>query len=317
MISRRTSSVPKEDIVFPRLLYCDLRCSKTYCWRSHSCPLRSQVLPGSFSALPGFPPALPVTLKAGRNALQGSDTLLKLTHLSLNSTFSQTLLEASSDWNTFCWCFWPLDNPREQHVCSDLLDKTNIHVLHTLGVDSICNQFWQYPLCSVYLHWQPDGLHQLLLGLVKDLLHWLLKIQKARNIKDQFDHWFTLVQYYSGLHCFSKPFNSLKSVSWEGKEIWGMIRTLAVNYTPILDYSKNNGKTVAETASDEIGMGAVQALCECSLLLSQQNNSNLFLTVLDNELKPCYKMKGAFHKRIILKSATINMDELVTRESHQ
>jgi len=48
--------------------------------------------------------ALPVTLKLGRNALLGSDTLLKLMHLSLHSRSSQTLLEASSDWNTFCWC---------------------------------------------------------------------------------------------------------------------------------------------------------------------------------------------------------------------
>src|SRR5258705_6270142 len=97
MISSRTSSIPKEDVVFPRLLYCDSRCSKTYRRRSQVCPRRSQVLPGLSSALPGLSPALPVTLKAGRNALLGSDTLLKLTHLSLHSTSSQTLLEASSD----------------------------------------------------------------------------------------------------------------------------------------------------------------------------------------------------------------------------
>jgi hypothetical protein len=34
---------------------------------------------------------------AGRNALLGSDTLLKLTHLSLHSISSQIFLEASSD----------------------------------------------------------------------------------------------------------------------------------------------------------------------------------------------------------------------------
>jgi len=42
MISRRASSVPKEDVVFPRLLYCDLRCSQT-CWRgSQACCRGSQ-----------------------------------------------------------------------------------------------------------------------------------------------------------------------------------------------------------------------------------------------------------------------------------
>jgi hypothetical protein len=40
---------------------------------------------------------IPVTPKAGHNALPGFDTLLNLTHLSLHSTSSKTLLEASSD----------------------------------------------------------------------------------------------------------------------------------------------------------------------------------------------------------------------------
>jgi hypothetical protein len=84
MISRRTtSSIAKEDVVVPRLLYSDSRRTQV----SHR---RSQVLPGLLSALP-------VTLKASRNALEGSDTLLQLTNLSLHSTSSQTLLEASSD----------------------------------------------------------------------------------------------------------------------------------------------------------------------------------------------------------------------------
>jgi len=68
----------------------------------------------------------------------------------------------------------PLDNPRDQDVYPELLDETNIDILHTLRVHPIPNQFWQYPLCNVYHLWQPDELHQLLLGLVEDLLHWLL-----------------------------------------------------------------------------------------------------------------------------------------------
>jgi hypothetical protein len=40
---------------------------------------------------------IPVVLKVGRNALLGSDTLLKSMHLNLHSTSSQTLLEAFSD----------------------------------------------------------------------------------------------------------------------------------------------------------------------------------------------------------------------------
>ena len=78
--------------------------------------------------------------------------------------------------------FWPLDNCRDQHVFLELLDETDIDVLHTLGVHPIRNKLWQYSLCNVYRLWQPDELHQLHLGLVKDLLHWLLKFLKARNV---------------------------------------------------------------------------------------------------------------------------------------
>jgi len=137
-------------------------------------------------------------------------------------------------------------------------------------------------------------LHQLLPDLVKDLLHWLLNYLKARNVKDQFDNRFTLVPQYPGLQRFSKQFNSMKSSSCQGKEIRGMIRTLAVNCTPILDCSRDDGKTPAETASDEMVMGAVRALCEFSLLVSQQNHSDLSLTALDDALKQFYKKKGAF-----------------------
>ena len=89
MFTRHTSSIAKED-VFPRLLYCDSRYSQT-------CRQRSQVFPGLSLALPD-------PLNDDRNALQGSDTLLRLTHLSLHSTSTQALLEASSDYNTFSWC---------------------------------------------------------------------------------------------------------------------------------------------------------------------------------------------------------------------
>ena len=77
-----------------------------------------------------------------------------------------------------------LDNPRDQHVYSELLDETSIDALHTLRVHPIRNQFGQFPLCSFQQLWQPDELHQLLLGLIKDLLHWLLKYLRARNVKD-------------------------------------------------------------------------------------------------------------------------------------
>jgi len=96
-----------------------------------------------------------------------------------------------------------------------------------------------------------------------------------------------------------------------------MIRTLAVNCAPILDCSQDAGKTVAKTAPDEMAMGAAWALCEFSLLVSQRNHSDLSLSVLDDALKRCYMMKGAFREQKVSKSAKAKVDERLARESHQ
>jgi hypothetical protein len=96
-----------------------------------------------------------------------------------------------------------------------------------------------------------------LLGLVKTLLHWLLNYLKAPNVKDQFDNRFRSVPLYPGLQHFTKPIDSLKSDTWQGKEIHGIIRTLAVHCPPILDCSQDAGNTVAGNASEEMMMGAV------------------------------------------------------------
>ena len=185
--------------------------------------------------------------------------------------------------------FRPLDNSRDKHVWLELLDETFFDVLHTLGVHPIRNQCWQYPLCNVSRLWQRDEMHQLLLGLVKDLLHWLLKYRRARYVKDQFDNRFTSGQQYPGLQHFSKRFDLMKSGSWQGNEIRGMISPWAVNCAPILDCSQDAGKTAVETACDEMVMGAVRALCEFSLLVSQQNHSELSRAALENTLKQFHK----------------------------
>jgi len=125
MICMCTSGISKEDVVLPRLLYCNSgssQCSwlcsqasyrrfQTCHWRFQTCRQRSQVLPMFSLALRGvlklitlspmvlqyLSSEIPGTLKAGRNSLLVTDTLLYLTHLSFHSTSSQILLESSSD----------------------------------------------------------------------------------------------------------------------------------------------------------------------------------------------------------------------------
>jgi hypothetical protein len=213
--------------------------------------------------------------------------------------------------------FRPRNNSTDQYIYSEQLADNNIDALRTLGVRPICNQFWQHPLCNVYWLWQPDELHQLLLGFVKDLLHWLLKYLKARNLKDQFDNQFTSVPRYPGFQHFSKPLHLLKCGTWQGTEIREMIRTLAVNCAPILDRSKDDGKTVVENASDEIVIGAVRALSEFTLLVSQQNHSDLSLIALDDALRRFYPKKGIFREQTMLKSVKTTVHDVSATESHQ
>jgi len=73
-----------------------------------------------------------------------------------------------------------------------------------------------------------------------------------------------------------------------------MMRTLAVNCAPILVCSKDDGKIAAEAASDGMVIGAVRALCQFSLLVGQQNHSDLSLNALDNALKQFHQKKGIF-----------------------
>jgi len=127
MISRRTSNVPK-DVVFPRLLTVIPGASRLVVGAPRLVVSALRLVIGEPSHVAGatscsqvhpkFSPALrcvlklititamvllyqsseiPVTPKPGQNTLLGSDTLQKLTQLSLHSTSSQTLLEASSD----------------------------------------------------------------------------------------------------------------------------------------------------------------------------------------------------------------------------
>jgi hypothetical protein len=79
-----------------------------------------------------------------------------------------------------------------------------------------------------------------------------------------------LVSGYSGLQHFSKNFDSLKGSTWQGIEICEMIRTLVVNCGPIPVCYKDDRKTGAESASDEMVMAVVRGFFEFSLLVNHK-----------------------------------------------
>jgi len=95
-----------------------------------------------------------------------------------------------------------------------------------------------------------------------------------------------------------------------------MIQTPAVDCAQILVFYKDDGNTAAEKPYNEMVMGAMRALCEFSLLVSQQNHSNVSLKALHDALKRFYKKEGIFREQKMLKSAKAKVDDLLAMDSH-
>ena len=125
---------------------------------------------------------------------------------------------------------------------------------------------------------------------------------------EQVGNQFTLAPQYPGPQHFSKLFDLFSGGTWQGTEICGIIRKLAVNCTPVLVCSNDNGYCAADTASHKILMGAVQALCDGSPLDSQQNHSDPSLNTLENAFKQCIWKHGGFRETIVLKSTIFEVD---------
>lgn len=212
---------------------------------------------------------------------------------------------------------WALNNSLDQYVRWEQQDETNINVLHNLPIHPIRNQFWRIRLCTGYYFRQGDELDQLLLCLVRDLLHRLLKYLKARHVQDQFDNRLISVLWYRGLQHLFKPYVWTKTSPWQGVEIQDMIRTQAVHWALILNCFKDDRRPPAKTASIEMVLEEVRALCEWSLLDSQQDQTDLSLTAVVDTMNTFSKNKGAFRHQNMLKSAKTKVNKQLARNSWQ
>jgi len=164
-------------------------------------------------------------------------------------------------WYILCFSYWIA-----QEICifSWSFWRILILMLCTLEVDPMHNLFRQYPFCNIFWLSQSAEYPQLHMDLVKNLFNWLLTYLKAINVQDEFDNWFTFVLWYLGLQHFSIQFNWSTSRTCHGIGIHGMIRILASNCTPILNFSKDDWTTAVGTSCDQLVIGAVWALCEFS-----------------------------------------------------
>jgi hypothetical protein len=109
----------------------------------------------------------------------------------------------------------------------------------------------------------------------------------------------------------------LKHSTWQGKEICGMIGTMAVNSSPILDCPQGAGTAAGENTSDEMVMGAVREFCDISVPVCQQNHSDLSLKAPDNALKQFSQKTRIVEDDTMSKSAKAKVDKQLGIESHQ
>jgi len=128
-------------------------------------------------------------------------------------------------------------------------------------------------------------------------------------MKEYFDNRLTSEPRYQGLQHLSQRMNLFQSSSQLGIDILHIVKTLAVHFATFPDCSRDDGKSVAETASDAMVLDAVQELSSFSLPVSQQTHFDLSLRVLDNARKRYNMTKGAYHEQNILKSSHMKVEE--------
>jgi len=78
----------------------------------------------------------------------------------------------------------------------------------------------------------------------------------------------------------------------------------------------DDGTTEVEIASNEMAFETVRASREFSVLVSQQNNSDLSLKGLDDALKQFSQKIGIFWEKKMAKSAKAKVDNLLAMESN-
>jgi len=103
--------------------------------------------------------------------------------------------------------------------------------------------------------------------------------------RNNFPNWFTYVPQYPGLQCYFTRFNSCKSHFRQGNFIRAMIRSEAVELTPILENWMDNSKTMKEWVPHNLLLGTLGTSCYLAALVSQHNFSNLSLRARNNSLE--------------------------------
>jgi hypothetical protein len=167
-----------------------------------------------------------VTPKAGGNVRLGSDSHLKVTLLTLYSASSHTLLEAPSDYNTFCWCRVAL------RWTYNIIHTTLLRRMKGTNISRVGSRrrAWRRTLLMCWRKTTPLGVFQASKMGIGFRISWLL----CQMIRLSGCGHYTLLRIWDGMtitNALSNTGVETLSKAWDG---WcGSQPMLSISFTPL------------------------------------------------------------------------------------
>ena len=162
-----------------------------------------------------------------------------------------------------------------------------IEGLASVGLKALYNGLWKLPRMSMNELHKPDLLHNIYLGLLKNLLDWITAFLKQHHRLTAFDQAWRSMPPYPG---FTQPRKAFREVTqWQGKEMRNFGRIILVASAVALSLPSPHQRIVFADA-----LKCVRSLVDFHLIAQYRSHTAETLGYLDAYLKAFHEYKGVF-----------------------
>ena len=163
----------------------------------------------------------------------------------------------------------------------------SIEGLASIGLKALYNGLWKLPRVSMNQLHKPDLLHNVYLGLLKNLLDWVTAFLKRHHRLEAFDQAWRSMPPYPG---FTQPRKAFREVTqWQGKEMRNFGRIiLVVSAVALASPSSSQRVIFAEV------LKCVRSLVDFHLVAQYRSHTAETLEYLDGYLMDFHAHKGVF-----------------------
>lgn len=166
-------------------------------------------------------------------------------------------------------------------------DTAPIEVLASIGLKALYNGLWNLPRISLNQLQKPDLLHNVYLGLLKNLLDGVTAFFKQHQRLTAFDQAWRTMPPYPG---FTQPRKAFREVTqWQGKEMRNFGRIILVASAVALSSPSAPQREVFAEA-----LKCVRSLVDFHLIAQYRSHTAETLKYLDAYLKDFHAHKGVF-----------------------